>query len=773
MKRRSGKTRLIRRQIRMTVLLTLLCVFCVAAGLYLREINSYVQVEQPAYATEKDIARALEAYRQMPEGEGAAARERAPEACSVKAELVFTGVTSPDMMLQIAQTLEEYGNGATFYLSMVEANGYEESILSLLEHGCRAGILGDGSGGGLSGADGEALTAELCRAATLIHARYGVSVASALSASQPDAQALAAAAANGIGEIVVPSAFLELGDCTSVEEARRLLETIPRQGILHVQIARQAGDQAACLCHLLTALESTDMEARAGELLDAADFTQLEEPMKRIYTTQRAACFTFSGLGNSRELTGVLDALEAMEGKALFYVTLEETRRYGTDLQRILDAGHDLGICVETERFPDETKMLEQMLLIEEALRQEYGYTGELPVRAARTGATEAMLRAASAGGYPVLSSLLSPVREEDVLKTDAQSILETILPADGRTLQRGEIVHFMMNQYRLDDALLGELVGLVGRERSVYPLCSVMDVMRNEAYCYTYPVPEDAVLPAVRDKIYPGQLTQDSMELIRTRYIGAPWVDRASYLPGFTNAEIRQIDKRGYIDNDSNMVFLSFDDWGTDKTITQLLDVLDKHQAKATFFVRTEYVSNNPNLLRAIAEAGHAVASHTHRHVPLSNASTEKKNTYLTLTGEQVAALREDLVLSYQTLQSIIGDVQVHGVPALTRYFRPPTLAVSRVGIETVFDCGFTWSISGSFSSQDYIATDAQSLQRSMERNTRSGAVLVMHMSDNSIYTAQALDGYLTQMEQSGKAYRFVTMTEALDPVSAAGDGP
>ncbi|HIU15490.1 MAG TPA: hypothetical protein IAC49_03455, partial [Candidatus Ventricola intestinavium] len=58
MKRRSGKTRLIRRQIRMTVLLTLLCVFCVAAGLYLREINSYVQVEQPAYATEKDIARA-------------------------------------------------------------------------------------------------------------------------------------------------------------------------------------------------------------------------------------------------------------------------------------------------------------------------------------------------------------------------------------------------------------------------------------------------------------------------------------------------------------------------------------------------------------------------------------------------------------------------------------------------------------------------------------------------------------------------------------------
>lgn len=38
------------------------------------------------------------------------------------------------------------------------------------------------------------------------------------------------------------------------------------------------------------------------------------------------------------------------------------------------------------------------------------------------------------------------------------------------------------------------------------------------------------------------------------------------------------------------------------------------------------------------------------------------------------------------------------------------------------------------------------------MERNTRSGAVLVMHMSDNSIYTAQALDGYLTQMEQSGQ---------------------
>ena len=68
---------------------------------------------------------------------------------------------------------------------------------------------------------------------------------------------------------------------------------------------------------------------------------------------------------------------------------------------------------------------------------------------------------------------------------------------------------------------------------------------------------------------------------------------------------------------------------------------------------------------------------------------------------------------------------------------------------------------MSGSYSTHDYIAQSAQALLDGMKAHTRSGAVIVMHMSDNSVYTADALDMYLTEMADSG--YYFTTITEAL----------
>ena len=52
-------------------------------------------------------------------------------------------------------------------------------------------------------------------------------------------------------------------------------------------------------------------------------------------------------------------------------------------------------------------------------------------------------------------------------------------------------------------------------------------------------------------------------------------------------------------------MIFLSFDDWGTEQSLNELLYVLEKQNVKATFFIKTEYVDANPNLLRTIAVKG------------------------------------------------------------------------------------------------------------------------------------------------------------------------
>ena len=234
------------------------------------------------------------------------------------------------------------------------------------------------------------------------------------------------------------------------------------------------------------------------------------------------------------------------------------------------------------------------------------------------------------------------------------------------------------------------------------------------------------------------------------------------SFLPGFSPEERGRLDRKGFIPNNSGHVFLTFDDWGPDETLTGLLKVLEKHNAKATFFVRTNNLGYNPNLLRAIAMAGHTVASHTDSHYPLSH-DTGNGKVFETLTEEEALELQRDLVLSYEKLQRIIGDIENNGKPALSLLFRPPTLAVSKIGLETVLDCGFHYSVSGSLSTEDYKATNAQSLYRTLLNNTKSGAVLVMHMSQNSLYTAEAVDMLLTEMERRNSPLKFVSLSEDL----------
>lgn len=65
---------------------------------------------------------------------------------------------------------------------------------------------------------------------------------------------------------------------------------------------------------------------------------------------------------------------------------------------------------------------------------------------------------------------------------------------------------------------------------------------------------------------------------------------------------------------DDGKVIYLTFDDGPRTGNIERLLEILEKHNVKATFFV----VGNNANLaqnLKAIADAGHSIGIHTMTH--------------------------------------------------------------------------------------------------------------------------------------------------------------
>lgn len=87
--------------------------------------------------------------------------------------------------------------------------------------------------------------------------------------------------------------------------------------------------------------------------------------------------------------------------------------------------------------------------------------------------------------------------------------------------------------------------------------------------------------------------------------------------------------------------VFLTFDD-GPDAEITPwVLDFLDEHQLKATFFCVGSNVRREPEIYKRILDSGHAVGNHSMNH---ENGFKTKNKLYLKSIDEASAYINSTL---------------------------------------------------------------------------------------------------------------------------------
>ncbi len=156
----------------------------------------------------------------------------------------------------------------------------------------------------------------------------------------------------------------------------------------------------------------------------------------------------------------------------------------------------------------------------------------------------------------------------------------------------------------------------------------------------------------------------------------------------------------------------------------------------------------DNPNLLRAIAEDGNDIGSHSYLHKPMA---VRDKITNKQKPIQTKAEYIKDAETAYKILESVTGDVTYEGKPVLTRFFRPPTLAISKMGVEVIFSHGYQFIVAGFGSTEDYEVVSTEQLVNRIrdevyeKDKVRKGAIVVMHMSDSAQYTAHALDAILT----------------------------
>ncbi len=76
-------------------------------------------------------------------------------------------------------------------------------------------------------------------------------------------------------------------------------------------------------------------------------------------------------------------------------------------------------------------------------------------------------------------------------------------------------------------------------------------------------------------------------------------------------------IKSQSTIDTDTNEVALTFDDGPLPQSTPQILDLLKKHDAKATFFCIGSNIQESKTLLKRIADEGHSIGNHSYEHIP------------------------------------------------------------------------------------------------------------------------------------------------------------
>ena len=193
-----------------------------------------------------------------------------------------------------------------------------------------------------------------------------------------------------------------------------------------------------------------------------------------------------------------------------------------------------------------------------------------------------------------------------------------------------------------------------------------------------------------------------------------------------------------------SKQIALTYDDGPNDPHTLKLLDVLAKHNVRATFFMIGRYVQQRPDLARAVAQAGHVIGNHTFTH-PL-------------LIFKSEAQTRTELIDCHKALDSAIGE---H-----SNLFRPPfggrrpaTLRIAqKLGLQTAM-----WNVTG----YDWNTPPATVIEKKIARQMRGGDVILLHDGGHRAWgadraqTVTATDNLIRRYKDEG--YEFATVPQIL----------
>ncbi|PAE42426.1 polysaccharide deacetylase family protein [Bacillus sp. 7884-1] len=184
--------------------------------------------------------------------------------------------------------------------------------------------------------------------------------------------------------------------------------------------------------------------------------------------------------------------------------------------------------------------------------------------------------------------------------------------------------------------------------------------------------------------------------------------------------------------------IALTFDA-GSDAIGIAILDVLKKHNVKATFFLTGSWADKFPSYAKKMAVDGHDIGNHTYSHPDSVNTNT---NIFV-----------QDIIKAEEAIKRATGVTP-------RPYFRFPFGSYNAAALKAVGSAGYPYSIQWTIDTIDWQQPSVEVIISRIQSGASNGDIILMHIG--GINTPEAVDRVIPILKSMG--YNLVTLTELLD---------
>lgn len=193
----------------------------------------------------------------------------------------------------------------------------------------------------------------------------------------------------------------------------------------------------------------------------------------------------------------------------------------------------------------------------------------------------------------------------------------------------------------------------------------------------------------------------------------------------------------------------LSFDDGpnlGNDTTMNDMLDILEKNNVPASFFlIGNKITEENKKVIRRAVDLGCDIQNHSWTHPAMAEMPLE--------------AVKEEYAKCDKAIEEITGK--------LPEFFRPPYISVGPQMYEAIkvpFICGLgcnDWD-------NNY---DADYRYNEMLKMAQNGCIFLLHVMEGNKYTLEAVEKIIPVLKAEG--YEFVNLPDLFKKCGVSPDVP